>query len=393
MTDTSSGPPTGLDRRYLHRRGGRPFAAGLLGDYGAEIKVEMPGQATACAHWRRTRTARRCGGRSLIATRGALRSTCARPRDAICSASCRPTPMCWSRISARHARPLGHHPRLAAVDQPGLTILRVSGLGQDGPYRDRPGFARIFEAMSGFTRICGEEGGRPLHLGYPISDAIAGLFGALGRSGCLARSARHPERRGQRSTVRPPRRCCARWSFSPSSTTSSAPFARARATAASTPRPATSIERATASGPRSPPRRRAFLCVCAARSLEELLRRSLRHQSGARENYRGLDDVIGDAIGKLSSTSYAGLTEHEVGFSPIYDIADVFDDPQFARVAIVRVPDAELGSVRMQGVVPVSPRRRSLCAVPARRSASTTTRFIAPCSASAAEIASYGRAR
>ena len=35
--------------------------------------------------------------------------------------------------------------------------------------------------MSGFTQICGEEDGRPLHLGYPISDAIAGLFGALDR--------------------------------------------------------------------------------------------------------------------------------------------------------------------------------------------------------------------
>src|SRR6185295_9372418 len=48
---------------------------------------------------------------------------------------------------------------------PQLTILRVTGFGQDGPYAGRPGFARIFEAMSSFTQICGEEGGRPLHLG------------------------------------------------------------------------------------------------------------------------------------------------------------------------------------------------------------------------------------
>ena len=34
--------------------------------------------------------------------------------------------------------------------------------------------------MSGFTRMCGEEGGTPLHLGYPISDAVGGLFGAIG---------------------------------------------------------------------------------------------------------------------------------------------------------------------------------------------------------------------
>ena len=61
----------------------------------------------------------------------------------------------------------------------------------------RPGFARIFEAMSGFTQICGEEGSRPLHPGYPISDAIAGLFGALGVLAALHDLARMPDRRGQ----------------------------------------------------------------------------------------------------------------------------------------------------------------------------------------------------
>ena len=63
---------------------------------------------------------------------------------------------------------------------------------------------------------------------------------------------------------------------------------------------------------------------------------------------------MGAAIGRLTLAELgATLTRHEVGFSPIYDIADVFDDPHFqARQAIVSVPDSELGSVRMQGVVP-----------------------------------------
>src|SRR5665213_3213445 len=62
---------------------------------------------------------------------------------------------------------------------PRLTILRITGFGQTGPYRSKPGFARVFEAMSGFTRMCGEEGGTPLHLGYPISDAVGGQLGAV----------------------------------------------------------------------------------------------------------------------------------------------------------------------------------------------------------------------
>ena len=64
--------------------------------------------------------------------------------------------------------------------QPRLTILRVSGFGQTGPYKRKPGFARVFEAMTGFTHLCGEADGPPLHIGFPIADAVAGLFGALG---------------------------------------------------------------------------------------------------------------------------------------------------------------------------------------------------------------------
>ena len=71
-------------------------------------------------------------------------------------------------------------------------------------------------------------------------------------------------------------------------------------------------------------------------------------------NHRALDEIVGTALGKLTLADLREtFARHEVGFSPIYDIADVFDDPQIqAREAIVSVPDSELGSVRMQGVVP-----------------------------------------
>ena len=71
-------------------------------------------------------------------------------------------------------------------------------------------------------------------------------------------------------------------------------------------------------------------------------------------NYKALDVIVGGAIARLSLADLREcFAKHEVGFSPIYDIADVFDDPQIrARQAIVTVPDSELGPVRMQGVVP-----------------------------------------
>ena len=95
--------------------------------------------------------------------------------------------------------------------------------------------------------------------------------------------------------------------------------------------------------------------LCAALDLKHLLQDQRFATNPARvKNYRELDGIVGAAIGKLTlSELREAFTRHEVGFSPIYDIADVFDDPQFkAREAIVSVPDGELGSLRMQGVVP-----------------------------------------
>jgi crotonobetainyl-CoA:carnitine CoA-transferase CaiB-like acyl-CoA transferase len=57
---------------------------------------------------------------------------------------------------------------------PRLVILRLTGFGQTGPDRLRPGFARIFEAKSGFTSLTGEKGGSPLPSNFPVGDAVAG---------------------------------------------------------------------------------------------------------------------------------------------------------------------------------------------------------------------------
>ena len=73
---------------------------------------------------------------------------------------------------------------------PNLIVLRLTGFGQTGPYAKRPGCARVFEAMSGFTHLTGEADGPPQHMNYPLGDAIAGLFGAFSISTALAERAR-----------------------------------------------------------------------------------------------------------------------------------------------------------------------------------------------------------
>lgn len=63
---------------------------------------------------------------------------------------------------------------------PGLIMLRVSGYGQTGPYRDRPGFAVVAEAMGGMRYLNGEPGRPPVRAGVSLGDTLAALHGVIG---------------------------------------------------------------------------------------------------------------------------------------------------------------------------------------------------------------------
>ena len=68
---------------------------------------------------------------------------------------------------------------LGAVN-PGLVYASISGFGQDGPYRERPGFDQIAQGMGGLMSITGLPGQGPVRVGIPVADLCAGLFCALG---------------------------------------------------------------------------------------------------------------------------------------------------------------------------------------------------------------------
>jgi crotonobetainyl-CoA:carnitine CoA-transferase CaiB-like acyl-CoA transferase len=61
---------------------------------------------------------------------------------------------------------------------PGLVLVRVTGFGQDGPYRDRPAFGTLVEAMSGFAHLTGQADGPPTLPAFGLADSIAGMSGA-----------------------------------------------------------------------------------------------------------------------------------------------------------------------------------------------------------------------
>ncbi|HUM16898.1 MAG TPA: CoA transferase [Candidatus Nitrosotalea sp.] len=65
-------------------------------------------------------------------------------------------------------------------DNPRLVYASISGFGQDGPYRDRPGYDQIVQGMSGLMWLTGTAESAPLRVGIPIGDLLAGYFAALG---------------------------------------------------------------------------------------------------------------------------------------------------------------------------------------------------------------------
>ncbi|MGH7902962.1 MAG: CaiB/BaiF CoA transferase family protein, partial [Candidatus Dormibacteraceae bacterium] len=76
--------------------------------------------------------------------------------------------------------------RLRAIS-PGLTLVRVSGFGQFGPYRGRPGFGTLAESMSGFAHVTGEAEGPPTLPPFALADTIAALYATVGAMICLYR--------------------------------------------------------------------------------------------------------------------------------------------------------------------------------------------------------------
>ena len=335
-----------------------PFAATLLADLGAEVlKVEMPGSGDALRRlaphkqgvplwWKVTNRNKKGITLDLRKPDGkALLGRLVAEHDVLVENFRSGTLDEWGITRAW----------LQAIN-PRLTILRVTGFGQTGPYRSNPGFARVFEAMSGFTRMCGEEGGTPLHLGYPISDPIGGLFGAIGVLAELYRLKGNPALRGQEIDCAVAEAMMRTLEFlaieyDQLGTVRTASGNRSQYAApgniyATSDGKWASIAASTQS---------IFERFCAALGLQHLLEDPRFADNPQRvKNWQAIDSIVGDAISRLTLDQLrARLQAHEVGFSPIYDASDIFADPHFiARKTIVSVADDELGDIRMQCVVP-----------------------------------------
>ena len=83
---------------------------------------------------------------------------------------------------------LGYPPERLHELRPSLVVCSINGFGGEGPYKDRPAFDFIAQALSGFMSVNGTEDGEPLRSGIPISDLVAGLYAALAITASVLRA-------------------------------------------------------------------------------------------------------------------------------------------------------------------------------------------------------------
>jgi formyl-CoA transferase len=159
-----------------------PYCARLLAEFGAEvIKIESPGEGDPLRKWRKLHD-----GNSLwwYAQARNKKSVAVNLREAEGQAVVRAL-AAKADIVIENFRPgtlekwgLGYD--ALSRENPGLIMVRISGFGQTGPYKDRPGFGAIGESMGGMRYVTGYPDRAPVRVGISIGDSLAALFGVIG---------------------------------------------------------------------------------------------------------------------------------------------------------------------------------------------------------------------
>ena len=246
---------------------------------------------------------------------------------------------------------------LQAVN-PKLVMLRYSGVGQSGPYKDRPGFGTIAECMSGFVGMTGFQDTPPVLPPIPLADEIAGVFGAMaGMMALYHRDASiNSSAKGQVvdvSLFEPLFRLCIphitmfdMLGINRERVGNDFPDAAPRSLYKTADNQWLGLSATSQS---------TFEGLAKAMGMEDLLERTEFKDNAARlENRESLNDELNSWLGQrnLKETMDQLIPAGGV-VGPVYDAAQIMEDPHFhSRQDIIDIDDPELGQTKMLGVVP-----------------------------------------
>ncbi|TDE00404.1 CaiB/BaiF CoA transferase family protein [Jiangella asiatica] len=242
--------------------------------------------------------------------------------------------------------------RLSAQN-PGLILARVTGFGQVGPYRRRPGFGTLAEAMSGFAAMTGEPDGPPTLPPFGLADGITALATAFAVTSALhARSASGVGQVVDLAIIEPMLSV-----LGPQIT---------RWDQLGTVQPRTG-NRSANNAPRNTYRTADDRWVAVSTSSQSIAERVMRlvgwpevvaepwfaTGAGRAEHVEELDAAVGAWVAARTRDEVVDAFEKaEAAVAPVYDASDIAADPQLAALGtVLEMPDDDLGSVAMQNVV------------------------------------------
>ena len=352
-----AGPLEGLRVLDISNVIAGPFAAGMLGDFGADVlKVELPSGDPCRAippHkegkpliWKVTNRNKKAITLDLRKPEGCALFKRLIPRFDVLIENYRPGTLDKWGLDKETLWGLA----------PKLTILRLTGFGQTGPYKNFPGFARLFEAYSGLTYITGQRDGPPLHPGYPIGDPIAGVFGAFSVVTALCHRLKHPESPGQEIDLSATEAMLRLLEVLPIEYDQLGLIHERIGNDNAYVAPANIFQ--TADG-------HWVTFTCATQNIFErfailierpdLIKDPRFAGNAARvQNRKDMDAFAEKWIGeRLLDEVIEKLNAAGVSAAPIYSNKQIVEDAHFIeREAVTSVPDADFGSVKMSGVVP-----------------------------------------
>jgi crotonobetainyl-CoA:carnitine CoA-transferase CaiB-like acyl-CoA transferase len=332
-----------------------PLTCQILGDYGADvIKIEHPRGDSMRGHgrskdgislwWKMVSRNKRCLALYLGDAEGAeVFRRLAATADVVVESFRPGTFERWG---------LGYEALREA--NPGLVLVRISGFGQTGPYRERAGFGTLAEAMSGFAAITGEPDGPPTLPPFGLADSIAGLTAANAALMALYHRDAHGGA-GQEIDV----------SILEPLVTVLGPQPTIYDQLGEIPE--RTGNRSVNNAPRNTYRTADDKWVAvstSANSVAERVMRLIGHPelidepwfatgSGRVEHVELLDEIVSEWVRtRTRDEVVAAFSDAGAAIAPVYDVAELMADPQIvARDAITQVDDPDLGPVRMQNLL------------------------------------------
>jgi crotonobetainyl-CoA:carnitine CoA-transferase CaiB-like acyl-CoA transferase len=333
-----------------------PVIGTLLADFGADvIKVEHPkGDALRSLGWHKDGVSlwwafanrnKRYVSLDLSKPKGAeLLRELARDADVLIESFRPGTFERW-----------GLGPEVLHQANPKLIIVRTTGYGQTGPYAPRPGFGTVAESISGFAHINGQSDGPPTLPPFALGDGVAALFGTFATMFALYHRDMH---RGPGQVVDLAIYEPLFWLLGPQSIVFDQLGLVQGRTGSSTDWTAPRNAYQAKDG-------RWLGMSASSQSIAERVMRLVGHpevinepwfadHTGRVQHKNLLDRYIAAWVAERTSAEVvAAFEDAEAVIGPIYSIADIFQDPQYAaRETITHVDDPQLGRVRLQNAIP-----------------------------------------